>query len=161
MNILFIHPLHIDYPGGGEEFVTELSIKLRLRNHTVGILYPNWVLKQYRKINRTNKLKKYNVKTHECNYYKFIKGFPIIEPTCIWKNSKYYDIIYLTSYPPNEFLLSILKKIKIIKIPIIIGFHSILNPYKYILHKIYSPIAIKTYKLFDTIHVLNKYLYNI
>jgi len=42
MNILFIHPVNIDYPGGAERFIVEASKRLISRGHNIGVLYAEW-----------------------------------------------------------------------------------------------------------------------
>jgi hypothetical protein len=42
LNLLFVTPVSINYPGGAERWLYEVSTRLMKRGHDVGILYTDW-----------------------------------------------------------------------------------------------------------------------
>lgn len=155
LNILFITPVNIRYTGGAEKWLHEVSYGLSLRGHRIGIVHTDWV--PYRSYFKNIKLN-----YAEVYKYKFIKppvrGMPIIDPSCLLELCDNYDIIYVFAYSPNEVILRFLKRI--IRKPVIAGFHSFIDPWRDFLHKIYLPIFLWGYRGFDALHVLNNYVYS-
>ncbi|MEM4000668.1 MAG: glycosyltransferase family 4 protein [Saccharolobus sp.] len=158
MNILFIHPFDIRYPGGAETWISEVAIGLKEKGHGVCILYSKYGdVNLYCSRNVFKNLKKHGVEVDACRYVKLVRGFPILDPLTLYKKLAYYDIVYFMAYPPNEVTLTFLRNV--IRTPIISGFHTMLNPDYSLLHKLYSPIYFKLYGNFDALHVLNKWTY--
>ncbi len=158
MRILFIHPYHIDYPGGAEKWIVEVAKRLRIKGYKIGVLYVNYKPCKACALN-SRELKKCGVELYVCSYIKLPRGFPIIDPQCTLRYIRAYDIVYVMAYPPNELLQRILKKY--VGTPIIAGFHSPLEPWRIFLHKLYIPLYIDAYRTFDALHVLNRTLYNV
>ncbi|MEM1510308.1 MAG: glycosyltransferase family 4 protein [Nitrososphaeria archaeon] len=156
MDILFIHPYNIEFPGGGETWISEVTTRLKERGHNIHILHTKYnFLHNLRGISK--KLEKCGIKTETCSYVKLIRGFPLLDPLILSKRLDDYEIAYFMAYPPNEIIISLLKKIK--RIPIISGFHTMINPEHSMLHKFYSPLYFKLYRNFDALHVLNEWTY--
>jgi len=161
MNILYVHPCNINYPGGAEKFVVEVFKRLRLRDYNIKILYTRWA--PHKPVAKQNyyELVKYNVKLYECKYIKLPRGYPIIKPEHIVRESKKCDLLYMSAYSPNELTVCILKKAKALNKPIVAIFHCMLEPHRDMLHKIYLVPSIVAYRTFNKLHVLNKHAYNL
>jgi glycosyltransferase involved in cell wall biosynthesis len=160
MKILFVHPLNIDYPGGGERFIVEVSKRLRLRNHIVGVLYVDWAPHEPVATQNSHELLRYGVKMYKCNYLKLPRGFPLVDPSCTLYLSKQFDLIYMSACPPNELVMYSLKKLGALSKPVIAVFHAMIEPHKDMLHKLYLTPFITAYKEFNKLHVLNRYTLN-
>jgi len=160
MNILFIHPVNIDYPGGAERFVVEVSQRLRLRGYSVGVLQVNWAPHKPVTMQNSLELLRLGIELHKCGYLKLPRGFPVFNPSCILQISRQYDLLYMSAYSPNELVIYSLKKIGILNKPVIAVFHTMLEPHRDILHRLYLPLFIAAYKVFEKLHVLNKYTYD-
>jgi len=104
VNILFIHPVNIDYPGGAERFIAEVSKRLVSRGHNVGVLYVDWAPHRFISAQNSYELLSHDVKLYRCSYVKLPRGFPILDPHCIAKLSKENDILYMSAYPLTKSL---------------------------------------------------------
>ncbi|RLF17428.1 MAG: hypothetical protein DRZ82_09810 [Thermoprotei archaeon] len=158
MKILFIHPYHIDYPGGAERWIVEIVKKLRNKGYEFGVLYVNYgSCKEH--VHNSRELEEYDTELYVCNHIKLPRGFPIINPRCVLSHIRSYDVAYVMAYPPNELLLRALKKY--MDVPLIAGFHSSLEPWRLFLHKLYIPLYMSAYRSFNALHVLNRSFYSI
>mgnify|MGYP000023411475 CR=1 FL=1 len=160
MNILYIHPLNVGALGGAEVFIVEISKRLKLRGHNVGVLHTRW--SPYERVAKQNfiELMKYNVELYECDYFKFPRGLPVIKPSCLLRISKHYDLLYVSAHSPNELVVHTLNKVGNLNKPIVAVFHVMIEPHRYILHKLYLAPFIMACKSFDKLQVFNKYVYN-
>ena len=161
MNILYVHPVNINYPGGSERLVVELLTRLRQRGHKVGVLHAKWIPHTYEVSDNSSELLRNDIKLYECNCVKFKRGFPIVNPSYIIKLSKNYDLLYISAYAPNELLIYTLRKLRMLNLPIIAVFHNMLEPHIDSLHKLYMAPYVVAYRNFDRLHVLNEFMYNL
>lgn len=160
MKLLFVHPAHIDYPGGAERFIVEVGKRLRLEGYDIGVLYVDWP-KLKLKANNSHELLKFGIKLYRCNYLKFKRGFPVIDLYYLNCLVKHYDAVYLSAYSPNELVVAALKELKVLKKPFIAVFHSMLEPYRDALHALYFIPYITAYRKFEKLHVLNEFMYSL
>ena len=162
MRLLFVHPYNIGYPGGAEKWVVEVATRLKNRKHEIGVINVNWPDDAtYLNAENLVDLLKHGVRVLKCSYIKLLRGYPILDPASLKKIVVDYDVLYVSAYPPNEFVIHFLKRVMRSRKPIIAVFHSFLQPQKSILHRLYMPFLIHLYRGFDKLHVLNNYLYRL
>jgi len=158
MRILFIHPHHIDYPGGAEKWVVEVVKKLKNKGHEIGVLYVNY-MPHKKHTSNSYILKECGAELYTCRYVKLPRGFPIIDLRCLLKHVRDYDIAYVLAYPPNELLFRMVRRYT--NASLIAGFHSSLEPHRVLLHKLYMPLYVNAYRVFDALHVLSESLHTV
>jgi len=161
MRILFIHPYSIDYPGGAEQWIEEVATRLKRRNYGIGIIHTKQIPHTVRKANRSTVLKEKGIKLYSCPYIHLPRGFPIIIPSCITRVAQYYNIIYLMMYQPNELLMYMLKKLRIVNVPVVLGFHIMLEHQHRLSHRLYMHAFTKICNFANAIHVLNSHHYQL
>ena len=162
MKLLFVHPYNIDYPGGAEKWVVEVAIRLKRKKHEIGVVNVNWPNDAtYLNAKNSLNLLKHGIRVLKCSYIKLLRGYPMLNPSTLKKISACYDVLYVSAYPPNEFVIHFVKRVMEFHKPIIAVFHSLLQPQKSILHHLYIPFFINLYRGLDKLHVLNNYLYRL
>jgi len=164
MKILFVHPYNIEYPGGAEKWIVEVSKRLKVKGHKIAIAFASWPCNSQSTItNNFTILARNRITLYKCSYIKLPRGYPIIDPKCILQIVSDYDIIYVYASPPNELFLYLSKTInkRLYEKPIIAVFHSMLEPHRSLLHKLYIPLFVAIYNKFDKLHVLNGYMYKL
>ncbi|ABL79118.1 glycosyltransferase family 4 protein [Thermofilum pendens] len=158
MKILYVNPANIDYPGGGERFAVEVLTRLSKRGHEVGVLHINWAPHPATSAGNESKLLDRGAELHKCGYIKLPRGFPVVDPRCLVKPSKQYDVLYIPAYSPNELTVSLLKKSKALSVPAVAVFHCMLADN--VLARLYTPLYIAAFNSFDKLHVLNRFQRN-
>lgn len=82
MNILFIHPFDIRYPGGAETWISEVAIGLKEKGHGVCILYSKYGdVTLYCSRNVFKNLKKHGVEVDACRYVKLVERLSYTQPS--------------------------------------------------------------------------------
>jgi len=156
LNILFITPVNLNYPGGAERWLCEVSMRLKTRGHRVGILYTNWVPGRGLVIDNHTKSLPKNVELYECSFVKPpFRGMALINIFSLQKLSNDYDLLYMFAYPPNELQMRLFRKF--IQGHLIAGIHGFLNLESDFVHRLYFPLYLFGMTAFNAIHVLNRY----
>jgi len=156
LNILFVTPTNLSYPGGAERWLYEVGMRLRARGHKVGILYTGWTPEKGLVINDYMKSLLKDIELYKCNFIKPpFRGMALINIFSLLKLSIDYDLLYMFAYPPNELQIRFFRKI--IRRGLIAGVHSFLNLKSDFAHRLYFPLYLFGMKTFDAVHVLNRY----
>ena len=158
MKITIIHPHTINYPGGAEKWIIDVSTRLVKRGHRVSVVYTSASLNPLMKTCNSRILKRHGVELVKCSSIKLPIGFPLINPWCVLEHVVDSELVYLMSYPPNEILYSLFRKR--IRKPIVVGFHSIPDLYS-LPYRLYMGFSIRFYKKFDYLHVTTWSFYKI
>jgi len=157
LNILFVTPVNLSYPGGAERWLCEVSTRLRRRGHEVGILHTDWVPERT-SVKRLISLPD-DVKLYKCNFVKPpFRGMAVVDMFSLQKLINDYDLIYMLVYSPNELLVRFFRKL--LRKNLIAGIHTFLNLESDFIHRLYLPLCLFGMKSFDAIHVLNKFALN-
>jgi len=131
LKIVYIHPININYIGGGEKFIIEVLTRLQKRGHKVSLINTGWAPRFI----TLSHAKSVNFDIYYCRYVKSYRNSTIIEPSCLLSYARDNDLIYFSAVPPVEILLNIFKRMRVLKLPMIAVFHSSLKPHDYVLDK--------------------------
>jgi glycosyltransferase involved in cell wall biosynthesis len=154
LNLLFVTPVSINYPGGAERWLYEVSTRLMKRGHDVGILYTDWTPGKISVNNSDFSFK--DVKLYKCNFIKPpFRGMALVDIFSFRKIVNEYDLSYILAYPPNELQVRFFRKF--IRKGLVAGIHSFLDLESDFIHRMYLPLYLFGMRSFDAIHVLNKH----
>jgi glycosyltransferase involved in cell wall biosynthesis len=154
LNLLFVTPMSINYPGGGERWLYEVSTRLMKRGHDVGILYTDWTPGKI-SVNNSDFFK--DVKLYKCSFIKPpFRGMALVNIFSFRKIVNEYDLSYILACPPNELQVRFFRKF--IQKGLVAGIHSFLDLESDFIHRMYLPLYLFGMKSFDAIHVLNKHM---
>jgi len=157
LSILFVTPMNLGYPGGGERWLCEVSIRLKRRGHKVGILHTNWTPKEMliRDITSLGE----DIKLYKCGFVKPpLRGTALIDIFSLRRLLNNYDISYMLACPPNELQIRFFRRF--IQKTLIAGIHSFLDLESDVIHRLYLPLYLSGMRTFNAIHVLNKFTLN-
>jgi glycosyltransferase involved in cell wall biosynthesis len=155
LNLLFVTPVSINYPGGAERWLYEVSTRLMKRGHDVGILYTDWTPGKISVNNSDFSFK--DVKLYRCSFIKPpFRGMALVNIFSSRKIVNEYDLSYILAYPPNELQVRFFRKF--IRKGLVAGIHSFLNLESDFIHRMYLPLYLFGMRSFDAIHVLNKHM---
>jgi glycosyltransferase involved in cell wall biosynthesis len=158
LNLLFVTPVSINYPGGAERWLYEVSTRLIKRGHDVGILYTDWIPGKI-SVNNLDFFSNFfkDVKLYKCGFIKPpFRGMALVNIFSFRKIVNEYDLSYILAYPPNELQVRFFRKF--IRKGLVAGIHSFLNLESDFIHRMYLPLYLLGMRSFDAIHVLNKHM---
>ena len=156
LNLLFVTPVSINYPGGAERWLYEVSTRLIKRGHDVGILYTDWTPEKI-SVNDSDFFSNFfkDVKLYKCGFIKPpFRGMALVDIFSSREIVNECDLSYILAYPPNELQVRFLRKF--IRKGLVAGIHSFLNLESDFIHRMYLPLYLFGMRSFDAIHVLNK-----
>jgi len=158
LDILFVTPINLCYPGGGERWLYEVGRRLSKRGHRIGILYTSWTPEKILVTNISWPSCK-NIRLYKCGFIKPpLRGMALVDIFYIRKLLGSYDLSYIFACPPNELQIRLFRRI--VQKTLIAGIHTFLNLRSDIFHKLYLPLYLSGIKAFNAIHVLNKFTLN-
>jgi glycosyltransferase involved in cell wall biosynthesis len=158
LNLLFVTPVNINYPGGAERWLYEVSTRLMKRGHDVGILYTDWTPGKI-SVNNSDFFSDFfkDVKLYKCGFIKPpFRGMALVDIFSFREIVNEYDLSYILAYPPNELQVRFFRKF--IQKGLVAGIHSFLDLESDFIHRMYLPLYLLGMRSFDAIHVLNKHM---
>jgi len=160
LNILFVTPVNLGYPGGAERWLCEVGMRLSKRGHKIGILYTSWAPKKTLVTDIISLLhRSRSIRLYKCGFVKPpLRGMALVDIFSIRRVLNDYDLSYIFAYPPNELQIRFFKRL--IQKTLIAGIHTFLNLESDIIHRLYLPLYLSGMKAFKAIHVLNKFTLN-